>query len=319
MTGEPEDEKHLNQENNHGENHEDWKDIVRRGGSLKEVDLDQGVNGWASPPGSVFMVRGRNYFVKKLKSPSADWILKPLGVDWLKSNAKLDHVLARSDNRVMRALETAQVTEGKGLKDFVVAVNLQVPGKEHYSAVFYFVTEDPILPGTLLYRFIHEDDAFRNSRFKLINRIVRGPWIVKATVGNHAACLLGKALTCHYIRGPNYFEIDVDIGSSTVATYILHLALGYVTSVSVDMAFLIESQADDELPERILGAVRIAQIEMESAAYVESQTTQDKGTAACQGSNPQSNLSWRSRLGRGFSLLGNSGKISKTEDKGADK
>ncbi|XP_002985462.2 protein ENHANCED DISEASE RESISTANCE 2-like [Selaginella moellendorffii] len=284
----------------------DWKAGVRSGGSLREiVDLDTGTNGWAAPPGSAFQVRGHNYFAKRVKAAAGECVMKPLGVDWLRSHGKLDHVLARPDNRVRRALDLAQA-QREGLKSFVFAVNLQVPGKENYSAVFYYATDDPIAPGSLLYRFIHEDDGFRNSRFKLINRIVRGPWIVKATVGNHAACLLGKALTCHYIRGPNYLEIDVDIGSSTVATYILHLALGYVSSVVVDMGFLVESQAEEELPERLLGTVRIAQIEMESAVFVDHEQDhhQQQGLSCSNSNHPGTNASaansWQRRLGFSF-------------------
>ena len=277
---------------------EDWIGDVREGGSLQNVELDDdGVHGWASPPANLFMARGVNYFQKKVKTPCEQTLLKPLGVDWLRSNGRLDHILAHPENRVMQAFEEKASGEARKTS-FIVAINLQVPGKEHHSAVFYFVTDDYIAEGSLLYRFIHEDDAFRNSRFKLINRIVKGPWIVKAAAGNHAACLLGKALTCRYIKGGNYLEIDVDIGSSTVANAILHLALGYVTTVSVDMAFLIESQTDDELPEKLLGAVRIAQIEMEAASYLEAVPEISASGPVCQ-----SGLYWR-KFGKNFSKLG---------------
>ncbi|CBI21181.3 unnamed protein product, partial [Vitis vinifera] len=161
---------------------------------------------------------------------------------------------------------------------FIFAVNIQVPGREHHSAVFYFATEDPIPPGSLFYRFIHGDDAFRNQRFKIVNRIVKGPWIVKAAVGNYAACLLGKALTCSYHRGSNYLEIDVDIGSSAIANAILRLALGYVTAVNIDMGFLVEAQAEEELPEKLLGAVRVCQMEMSSATFVEASPSPENAT-----------------------------------------
>jgi hypothetical protein len=145
-----------------------------------------------------------------------------------------------------------------------------VPGRpDAYSAVFYFAAEAPIPPGSLLGRFVHGDDAYRNARFKIANRIVKGPWLVRATVGNYAACLLGRALTCRYHKGDDYLEIDVDIGSSAIASAILHLALGAVTSVTIDMGFLVESQSEEELPERLFGAVRIAQMEMSAAKYVE--------------------------------------------------
>ncbi|KAA8525669.1 hypothetical protein F0562_007524 [Nyssa sinensis] len=252
-----------------GESLTDWRDEAINGGSLKHVDLHTGSNGWASPPGDLFSLRGQHYFTRKQKSPSGVWLLQPAGVDWLRSTSKLDNVLARPDNRVMCALNKAQL-QGKYMKTFVLAVNLQVPGRDHHSAVFYFSTDDPIPSGSLLYRFVDGDDSFRNQRFKIVNRIVKGPWIVKAGVGNYSACLLGKALTCNYHKGSNYLEIDVDIGSSAIASAILHLALGYVTAVTIDMGFLVEAQAEDELPENLFGAVRVCQMEMSSATFIDT-------------------------------------------------
>ncbi|XP_041016686.1 protein ENHANCED DISEASE RESISTANCE 2-like [Juglans microcarpa x Juglans regia] len=249
----------------------EWISESISGGSLRNVDLHTGTNGWASPPGDLFSLRSKNYFTKRTKTPSGEYLLSPAGMDWLKSTTKLDNVLARSDNRVSHALGKAQAL-GKSLKSFIFAVNLQVPGKDHHSAVFYFATEDPIPSGSLLYRFVNGDDSFRNQRFKIVNRIVKGPWIVKKAVGNYGACLLGKALMCNYHRGTNYLEIDVDIGSSAIASAILHLALGYVTSVTIDMGFVVEAQAEDELPERLIGAVRVCQMEMSSAKVVDAHT-----------------------------------------------
>ena len=245
-----------------------WMTESINGGSLRHVDLHNGINGWASPPGDLFSLRAKNYFTKRQKSPAGEYLLSPIGMDWLKASTKLDNVLARPDNRVAHALRKSQ-SQGKNLKSFIFAVNLQVPGKDQHSAVFYFATDDPIPTGSLLYRFINGDDSFRNQRFKIVNRIVKGPWIVKKAVGNYSACLLGKALTCNYHRGPNYLEFDVDIGSSAIASAILHLALGYVTSVTIDMGFLVEAQAEDELPERLVGAVRVCQMEMSSATVVD--------------------------------------------------
>lgn len=254
---------------------DDWKYEVINGGSLKHVDLKHGSNGWASPPGDLFSLRSQSYFTKKVKSPSGPWLLQPAGVDWLRAYNKIDNVLARTDNRVMNALRKSQ-SQGKNMKSFVLGVNLQIPGREHHSAVFYFSTDESIASGSLLDRFINGDDSFRNSRFKLVNRIVKGPWIVKTTVGNYSACLLGKALSCNYYRGENYLEIDVDIGSSAIATTILHLALGCVTAVTIDMGFTVEAQCEEELPERLFGAVRILEMEMSSASFVKTMSSDRK-------------------------------------------
>ncbi|KAG6471537.1 protein ENHANCED DISEASE RESISTANCE 2-like [Zingiber officinale] len=254
----------------------DWRREAIEGGSLRHVDLHKGVNGWASPPGDFFRLRGPDYFSSRQKYPSGEWLLRPAGVDWLRSANRLDNVVGRRDNRIATALRRAH-SLGRARKAFVVAVNLQIPGRECHSAVFYYAAEDPIPAGSLLYRFIHGDDAFRNARFKIVNRIVKGPWLVRTSVGNHAACLLGKALGCNYHRGENYLEIDVDIGSSAIATAILHIALGCVTEVTIDMGFLVEAQEEEELPERLIGAVRVAQMEMSSARYVETRDVGKEG------------------------------------------
>ncbi|KAK7383408.1 hypothetical protein VNO78_29087 [Psophocarpus tetragonolobus] len=248
-----------------------WISDTINGGSLRHLDLHSGTNGWSSPPGSVFSLRSSNFITNRQKSPAGDYLLKPAGMDWFRSNAKLEHVLSRADNRLMQALRRSQAL-GESLKSFVFAVNLQIPGaKDHHSAVFYFATEDPdpLRTGSLLNRFVYGDDAFRNQRFKLVNRMVKGPWIVKKSVGNHSACLLGKALNCTYHGGANYLEIDIDIGSSAIASAILHLALGCVTAITIDMGFVVEGQTEEELPERLIGAVRVCQMDLSSATVIE--------------------------------------------------
>ncbi|XVF52099.1 hypothetical protein PTKIN_Ptkin04bG0237800 [Pterospermum kingtungense] len=146
------------------------------------------------------------------------------------------------------------VASEKGL--FSLVFNFQVPGSTHYSMVFYFVTKE-LVPGSLLHRFVDGDDEFRNSRLKLIPSVPK-------SVGS-TPCLLGKAVDCNYIRGPKYLEVDIDIGSSTVANGVLGLVIGVITTLVVDMAFLVQTNTTDELPERLIGAVRVSHIELKSA------------------------------------------------------
>ncbi|GAY68173.1 hypothetical protein CUMW_262060, partial [Citrus unshiu] len=60
-------------------------------------------------------------------------------------------------------------------------------------------------------------------------------------------------------------QIDVDIGSSTVANGVLGLVIVVITTLVVDMAFLVQANTTDELPERLIGAVRVSHIELKSA------------------------------------------------------
>lgn len=103
-----------------------WREEAINGGTLRHVDLDKGSNGWASPPGDLFQLRAKGYFSRRKKAPSGEWLLQPAGVDWLRSPARVDHVLARSDNRVAAALRRAKRLGVAKKGSFIFAVNLQV-------------------------------------------------------------------------------------------------------------------------------------------------------------------------------------------------
>ncbi|KAK9274646.1 hypothetical protein L1049_021897 [Liquidambar formosana] len=223
-------------------------------GNLRRDDRDNGRDCWRISDGNNFRVRGRNFCYDKTKIPAGKHLMDLVAVDWFKDTKRMDHVARRQ-------CCAAQVASEKGL--FSVIINLQVPGSTHYSMVFYFVTK-ALVPGSLLQRFVDGDDEFRNSRLKLIPSVPKGSWIVRQSVGS-TPCLLGKAVDCNYIRGPKYLEIDVDIGSSTVANGVLGLVIGVITTLVVDMAFLVQANTIDELPERLIGAVRVSHVELSSA------------------------------------------------------
>ncbi|KAL2541373.1 Protein of unknown function (DUF1336) [Abeliophyllum distichum] len=93
---------------------------------------------------------------------------------------------------------------------------------------------------------------------------------MKTIVGNYVVCLLGKTLNCYYHNGYNYLQIDVDIGSSAIVRHNFAPGLGCVMVVTVDMGFLVEAQLDEELPERLFGAIKICQMEVDSATFVDN-------------------------------------------------
>ncbi|XP_047334737.1 protein ENHANCED DISEASE RESISTANCE 2-like [Impatiens glandulifera] len=275
------------------ENESDWIKKVKAEGAVPFLEPDNCPNGWSSPPPNIFMVRGPQYFSTKVKIPASDYLLKPLGFDWIKGPNKISEALSNPKHRIRKVLNEQFPSDNKPL---VWAFNLQVPSKENYSAIAYFVSPDvPNPDGSLLIeQFLKGDDVFRNSRLKLIANIVKGPWIVKRAVGERGICVIGRALVCKYCVTNNFLQVDIDIGSSMVAKAIVHLAFGYITTLTVDLAFLIESQTDSELPERILGAVRFSELNPASAMVVDQ-----------SGVVLQSSLSrrlWWS-LGQGFSSL----------------
>ena len=70
----------------------------------------------------------------------------------------------------------------------------------------------------------------------------------------------------------------MDIGSSIVANAIVHLAIGYLTTLTVDLAFLLEAQTESELPEQILGTIRLKKMDLAGAVPVEL-LAKDAGTS----------------------------------------
>lgn len=272
-----------------------WLDELKLGGSVPLSEPENCPNGWATPPGDKFMVRGPEYLQNKVKIPGGEYLLKPLGFDWIKGPRKIGEVLNHPHHRVRKAIDEAIAS---GTNPFVWAFNLQLPSKDNFSAIAYFIATEPIQDGSLMDLFVNGDDTFRNSRLKLIANIVKGPWIVKTAVGDQAICILGRAVSCKYFLGPNFIEVDVDIGVSVVANAIVHLAFSYIRTLTVDLAFLIESQFESELPEKILGAVRFSELNPDSASLYEVPSEENP-------SNPQSSLPtrlWKS-IGQGFSQL----------------
>ncbi|XP_020599133.1 protein ENHANCED DISEASE RESISTANCE 2-like isoform X2 [Phalaenopsis equestris] len=232
----------------------DQLDLTSFSGNLRHDDRDNVRDCWRISDGNNFKVRSKTFCNDKTKIPAGKPLMKLVAVDWFKDVKRMDHVARRRGCAV-------QVASEKGL--FSLVVNVQVPASTHYSMVFYFVSK-ALVSGSLLQHFVDGDDEFRNSRFKLIPSVPKGSWIVRQSVGS-TPCLLGKAVDCTYIRGPKYLEIDIDIGSSTVANGVLGLVFGVITTLVVDMAFLIQANTYEELPERLIGAVRVSHLELSSA------------------------------------------------------
>lgn len=252
--------------------HPSWILKLKSGGSVPfQNDLLHCSHAWSSPPAHLFRVRASNYLQSKLKSPANACLLTPLAFDWIKSASKISNIMKHPHGRVRAALEHVSASqEPDRHAPFVWVFNLQVPSKENHSLIMYYASFHHPPEDSLVQRFLDGDTAFRNSRLKLLANVVEGPWIVKKAVGEQAICLLGKAVSCNYVRGDNFIEMDVDIGSSMMANAIVHLAFGYVTSLTVDLAFVLEGQTPSELPERILGTIRFANLDPASASSLDS-------------------------------------------------
>jgi len=225
-----------------------------------------------------------------------------LAVELFRSPAAAYHVAKRADSPAHTlALRTSAAV------DYVFVVNMILPAVEGvYQVVFYHAmlkervrervgcggfggvsggsadssacglgdgcddesgASIPSAPKRLLERFVNGTDAFRNKRFKLLPNIVEGPWLVQQAVGSRPA-LLGKTLRQRFHRGEGYMEVGVDCNSSPAAGRIVSLVKSYAKALTVDLAFLVEAQTAEELPEELLGAVRIACVDLDTPGKV---------------------------------------------------
>jgi len=108
--------------------------------------------------------------------------------------------------------------------------------------------------------FVSTDCSLR-SHFSLIHH---RNFIVRKAVGSTPA-IMGTKLTQTYARGDRWFEVILDCGSSSVATGVIRVSLGYCTEMVIDMGFLLEGKDETVLPERIFGGARIKKLHFDPA------------------------------------------------------
>ncbi|KAI5060692.1 hypothetical protein GOP47_0025112 [Adiantum capillus-veneris] len=252
--------------------HREWVDRLRHGGSMPLSSIpDTTSNSWACAPGDLFYVRGADYMKNKTKVPAGDWLLQPLAFDFLQSSSQISHIMNHPQCRVRTALDAAlAASDPSSSEPFVWVFNVQLGNKTHHSMVYYFVTFSSPPPGSLMQKFLDGDDSYRNSHLKLLLRLPEAPWLVQMVVGERwPVCLMGKVVTCRYKRGKNYIEMDVDSGSAVLTRAAVKVAFGLAPLIVSDIAFLLEGNHPDELPERILGALRQTKMEPSSAPFID--------------------------------------------------
>jgi len=226
---------------------------------------------WAEVPATSFDVRGKNYLRDKKKAPSEPSLFTLLTVDLVQADRSvLDGLCKHPEERIQTALKREAETGIKELPNFIFAFNIAVPGPPFYHMVAYFGIDDiAVLKnqetpcGRLMSKFFFGDsDKFRDNTFKLIPRIVEGHYIVRKAVGKKPS-ILGRKVKQYYVRDENerFFELILDVGSEYVAEKLTALGIGYARSLTLDMMLLFEGADEDTLPERILGGVRLMNLD----------------------------------------------------------
>lgn len=233
---------------------------------------------WSEPSATSFFVRSAQFLSTNAKVPSAHQLLRLVNVELYRSSEPVEHIGLSSFAGLEPASDSGAAGSLARLNDQtpILVINFMIPGPPHHSLVLYFTPEDTAKLAAnapfadLFHQFFYgADDDFRSKRLKLIPRVVQGTWPIREGVGTTPA-ILGTKTYQKYFRGPQYLEVDYDIGSSTVAASVAKLLLGYSRDLIIDLAFVIEGKTRLELPERVLGCVRLDCIDLRHAVPFKS-------------------------------------------------
>jgi hypothetical protein len=108
-----------------------------------------------------------------------------------------------------------------------------------------------------LARWLLGDTNYKNERLKLIPYVAQGPWVVRNMVTGRPA-IIGKKLPVTYRIEQNALFCTLDIGSSSAtAKRIVSVCRRYMSALTVDIGFVIQGETPLELPEQMMGSVRI--------------------------------------------------------------
>lgn len=238
---------------------------------------------WSETAGTSFNVRGKKYLKDKKKFPSEESLFRLITAEVLEVTSSLPRgsVCLHADGRVQSAL-SAGGDHDDTFPPFLFCVNIRIPhstkGRE-YHIVSYFAVDDlstidgtgPCPSSALARRFFfgdaEDDDEYRDATFKFIPRIVKGNPIVKNAVGAKPV-IMGKKLKQTYVRGEKFLELIIDVGSDPVADKIVKMCIGFAKTIVVDMAFVLEGKDEAALPERIMGAFCLNNIDFKKQRRV---------------------------------------------------
>jgi len=218
---------------------------------------------WSTPDASTFKVRGGSYNQDKVKVSSAPNLFKLAAIDLFEVPDATRNIASHPNNRVYLANQ-------RGEKFWAFVFNIMVPGPPFLSFVAYFIADKSKIyeetPFGKIARpfFDGNDDEFRNNRFKLIPKVVDGNMIIKMAVKD-TPTLLGNKLKQYYHKEEHYFELDVDVGSSSVARNVVGLAMGYSKNIVVDMGLCLQGNDESELPEILFGACTCIHVDASTA------------------------------------------------------
>ncbi|CAM9234424.1 unnamed protein product [Pylaiella littoralis] len=109
-------------------------------------------------------------------------------------------------------------------------------------------------------------DDLRNQRLKLAVRLLDGPRVVAKALPSAGSVMLGQKATLRFFRGERYLEVDADLGSSLATSQVTALCRQNAKSLALDVGVILHGDTPGELPEGVLGVLRIEGLDLQDTA-----------------------------------------------------
>ncbi|RHY02775.1 hypothetical protein DYB36_010364, partial [Aphanomyces astaci] len=159
-----------------------------------------------------------------------------------------------------------------------IAQHVNVPPSVGNSRLFILHAQalrTPDSPAThLLARFLNASDPSILDRFKVIAQVVNEAdcgvtgYTKKLLTKNNGTPVLTRPQHRMY-HTPAYTEVDVDVHVfSLVARTGIHALVDKTAGMLIDVAFVLQGESEDELPEQVLGVCRLVRVDLSKAAHV---------------------------------------------------
>uniref|UniRef100_A0A7S3Z124 Protein ENHANCED DISEASE RESISTANCE 2 C-terminal domain-containing protein n=1 Tax=Lotharella globosa TaxID=91324 RepID=A0A7S3Z124_9EUKA len=246
-------------------------------------------------PGSYKLRCGPNYKRNGYKKPSEGSYYDIIAVDAFHSNEK-KHV-SDIGNKVDLAdlMKPEEVGWYKGLPRIWIVV-LQIPAYapsfvgsiqdgEGFAVVFYFKLNKTGLAAIdagqgssrVMRQFLDKPldiaDADRGAhQWKNMVRLANSEalqlgWVLQSYVTKYNAKPFLSRNCKSYYRGESYFEVDVDIHRfNYISRQGMYSFKDKLKELTLDIGFVVQCDTDDELPEKLLGCVRLKELDAQNDA-----------------------------------------------------